>query len=198
MYNKPTARSAGKTSKKKELLVMHLKRVSLQVAAAFSFLLMAQGSASAALEAGGVSFEVPAAWEQTRPSSSMRAFEFRAKPLAEYEAAEMAVFYFGAGMGGAIDANIERWKGQFSPEPNSAPADVTRQQINGLSVTRVALEGTYDGGMGPGGTQTNYAALAAIVEGGQGPVFFKMTGPRQVIEQIEPEFDALLRSFQLS
>jgi hypothetical protein len=37
--------------------------------------------------------------------------------------------------------------------------------------------------------------LAAIVEGPQGPVFFKMVGPRSVIERAEQPFEGLVASF---
>ena len=49
------------------------------------------------------------------------------------EDGELAVFYFGPGQGGGIDANVERWIKQFS---GVKPEDVKRadRKANGLVV----------------------------------------------------------------
>ena len=71
------------------------------------------------------------------------------------------MFHFGAGQGGGIEANVERWVGQFK--------GVDKQQVkrsdrsaNGLVQHVVEIErGTYSSGM-PGGPTTpkeNFALL---------------------------------------
>ena len=61
-----------------------------------------------------------------QPTRPMRAATYRI-PAAkgDTEGAELAVFYFGQGQGGAVDANVKRWVGQFQtadgkPVPDKA------------------------------------------------------------------------------
>jgi len=117
------------------------------------------------------------------------------------EDGECAVFFFGPGQGGGVDANIKRWIGQFE-QPDGKPSDQVAKQktetINGLSVTMVDLTGTYLGG-GPmmgqgGGKKTGYRLLGAIVAGPQAPIFFKLTGPAKTVAAAQSEFQAMLKS----
>src|SRR5207253_2115585 len=89
------------------------------------------------------------------------------------EDGELAVFYFGRGEGGSIDANVERWIAQFN---GVKPSDVKRadRKANGLSEHTVELAGgTYASGMpgGPTTPKTGYSLLGAIVETPSGPYF---------------------------
>jgi len=61
--------------------------------------------------------------------------------------------------------------------------EVKELNVNGIKVTTIYLEGTYNAGMmmSAGGPKPGFAALGAIAEGNQGPVFFKMTGPEKTI-----------------
>src|SRR5262245_28226720 len=59
--------------------------------------------------------------------------------------AECAVFYFGPNQGGGVEANFDRWVGQF--ENPSAPARSTLE-AGGVEIARVKVEGTY---LAPGG-----------------------------------------------
>src|SRR5205807_2155263 len=103
------------------------------------------------------------------------------------EDGECAVFFFGPGQGGGVEANIKRWIGQFE-QPDGRPSDQLAKQkqetINGLSVTTIDLTGTYLGGgptMGQSGKKAGYRLLGAIVEGPQGAIFFKLTGPTKTV-----------------
>jgi len=146
--------------------------------------------------AGGVSFDVPGGWVQAKPHTSMRLFQFEASSPQADVPAVMAVFYFGPGQGGAIDANIARWKGQFTPGKESAAPQIVKSKVNDLDVTTLYLEGTYNGGMGFAETKPDYAMLGAIAEGNKGPVFFKMTGPKAVIAEVRTDFEAFTGTFR--
>ena len=52
-------------------------------------------------------FDVPESWKSETPSSKMRNAQYRNGK------SEIVVFYFGKGSGGSVDANINRWLGQF-------------------------------------------------------------------------------------
>jgi hypothetical protein len=109
---------------------------------------------------------------------------------------ECAVFHFGPGMGGGVDENIDRWVGQFEATPGSARREL---DVRGLHVTRVEIAGTF---LAPGADMQSQARLpdwkmlGAIVEGPQGAVFFKFTGPAGVIDGAARDFDQLLASLE--
>lgn len=153
----------------------------------------------------GLSWTVPEAW-QTGAQRQMRAATYLiAAASDEAEGAECAVFYFGTGQGGDVDANVERWIAQFEQPDGSASdkvAKTSQLEVDGLNVTRVEVKGTYTASMGPlsGATanKENYQLLGAIVEGPQGAVFFKLTGPEQVVGAARSGFDAMLKSVHKS
>ena len=114
------------------------------------------------------------------------------------EGGECAVFL---NIGGGVDANIKRWIGQFEqPDGGSSEAKATQKKeaVNGLPVTLVDLTGTFAGGgmaMGqPSVKKTNYRLLGAIIEGPNGEVFFKLTGPAKTIAAAQSEFQTMVKS----
>lgn len=154
--------------------------------------------------AGGLTWRAPAAWTLDAPRP-MRAATYRL-PAAkgDAEGAELAVFHFGAGQGGDVDANVRRWLSQFQ-RPDGSPvvdADARRktETMQGLKVTTVDVQGTYSsGGMmgGPVTPRPGWRLLGAIVEGGpQGPVFFKLTGPARTVAAAQKDFRALLQGLR--
>jgi hypothetical protein len=153
----------------------------------------------------GLSWTVPEAW-QTGAERPMRAATYLIGPESgEADGAECAVFYFGTGQGGDVDANVERWIAQFEQPDGSASekaAKTSQLEVDGLNVTRVEVTGTYTASMGPmSGAKTNkenYQLLGAIVEGPQGAVFFKLTGPEQEVGGARSSFDAMLKSVHKS
>jgi hypothetical protein len=126
----------------------------------------------------------------------MRAATYAIPPAeGDTEQGECAVFYFGNDQGGSVDANIDRWHGQF--EGAGAPSRSTKD-IGGMPVTFVAIAGAYLAPSGPmmmsSGKKENYRLMGAIVSGPQGSVFFKCTGPAKTIAAAQAEFDAMIGS----
>jgi hypothetical protein len=161
----------------------------------------AQPAPQGAPEAGGLTWTAPAGWE-SQGARPMRAATYRIAPAkGDTEPAELAVFYFGEGQGGAVDANVKRWLGQFQKADGSPVTDkdarTKKETVNGLPVTTVDVKGTYTGGgpmMGPSAPRPGYRLLGAIVEGPQGPLFFKLTGPERTVASAEKGFRKLLES----
>jgi hypothetical protein len=114
--------------------------------------------------------------------------------------ATCALFYFGRGQGGSIQANLDRWAGQFAKDPATQNTKKIQKTLyNGLSVHTIEIVGTYNASMGPmmqGTAQSNQRMLGAIVEAPEGPVFFKCVGPDASIQQARTGFSDLLRSVQ--
>jgi hypothetical protein len=113
--------------------------------------------------------------------------------------AECVVYFFGQGQGGGVQANIDRWAGQFSqPDGKPVTPKTANKTIHGLPVTTVAVAGTYAGmgGMGaPSAPKTGYRMLGAIVENPGGNVFLKFAGPAKTIAANQAKFEQLLNSF---
>ena len=113
-------------------------------------------------------------------------------PASDGAQAECAVFFFGEGIGGAVDDNVDRWVAQFVGAPNPVRKRMT---VQGLDVTRVEIEGVF---LSPGadmrsqGQEKEYMVLGAIVVGPRGPVFFKMTGPAKAVKKAAADFDGML------
>ncbi|MFN0111264.1 MAG: hypothetical protein ACKVZH_20565 [Blastocatellia bacterium] len=147
-----------------------------------------------------VSWTAPLGWE-SKPPSQMRAATYIV-PAAkgDSEGGECAVF---DKIGGGVQANIDRWIGQFEQADGSSSAAKAKQKketINGLPVTTVDLTGTFAGGgmaMGqPATKKPDYRLLGAIVEAPSGEVFFKLTGPAKTIAAAQADFQAMLKSIK--
>ena len=151
-------------------------------------------------QAAGIAWTVPSGWE-TGPARQMRVATYRLHAIAgDPEDAECAVYFFGTGQGGSVEANLTRWAGQFTaPDGQSAaPSKMGTRTIAGLKVSTLSVSGTYMGG-GPmmgqqGAPKANYRMQAAIIEAPQGLVFFKLTGPLNTVAAAEGDFKSLLDS----
>lgn len=93
---------------------------------------------------------------------------FRAGTLAaKVEGVEKpveAVFYHfpGPGGGGGVEANVQRWLGQFQGTPESKREEI---DAGGKKITLVTATGTYNDGppMGAKTPKADYTLVAAIV-----------------------------------
>jgi hypothetical protein len=149
---------------------------------------------------GDVAWSAPAAWTSEAPSSAMRRAQYIV-PKAAGDAAdgECAVFYFGPGQGGDVRANLERWASQFTDASGrSAEPSPIVSQVNGLKVSKVSVEGTYNAAQMMGGgdqaPKPGYLLLGAIVEGPDANWFFKCTGPKKTMEANREAFDGMIGS----
>lgn len=130
----------------------------------------------------------------------MRLATYQIRPApGDQEGGECGVYYFGQGQGGSVQANIDRWIGQFQQSNGKASKDVAKvekRSIHGLRVTTVDVSGAYTGMGGPaapeGPPKQSYRLLGAIVEGPQGSVFFKFTGPAKTVAENESIFEKML------
>jgi hypothetical protein len=111
--------------------------------------------------------------------------------------AECVVYFFGQGQGGSVQANMDRWKGQFGPSATAKTAD---RVIHGLKVTTIDIAGSYSGMAGPMGgaapAKPGYRMLGAIIENPGGNIFLKFAGPAKTIGTNQGKFEQLLGSFE--
>ena len=133
----------------------------------------------------------------------MRQAQFQLAPTGGDAApAEVNVFFFGAGAGGGIEANLQRWIGQMSlpggGDPGAA-AEHSTFTVDGMTVHQVALNGSYDPGMGRpvggGGTPSaGYRLVGVVLEAPGGNLFFKLTGPEATAARMEEGLLGMVRS----
>lgn len=153
--------------------------------------------------AGGLTWTAPTGWK-SQGSRPMRAATYTVLAAeGDPEDGECVAYYFGPGQGGSVEANVQRWIGQFRTA-DGGPADdaakTSTRTINGIHVTLVDVTGTYMFKPFPRAPKATpkpgYRMLAAIAEGPKGNVFFKLTAPRKTADEAEAAFQKMLGSFR--
>ena len=134
-------------------------------------------------------------WKKVTPKSNIVEVEFAiAKQGSDETDGRMTIM----SSGGTVEANIDRWKGQFK-NTDDDKVKVKKKTVNNLDVHVVDITGTYMDSMGgPAGPKTdrdNYRMLAAIVETkDNGLYFIKFYGPAETVGKNEPHFRSLIDS----
>lgn len=157
-------------------------------------------TSAAAARTNKLAWADPPTWTRSPPSNPTRLAQYAVPRAGEdTEAPECVVTTFGAGQGGPVDANIDRWIRQFEPSSASSVEKQTRQ-IGGLAVTIVELSGAWRGmampGAPPPASRPGQRMLAAIVEHPSGAHFFKLVGPDTSVKDAKPAFVAMLESLR--
>jgi hypothetical protein len=155
---------------------------SMLLAAAFA-------PAQAGAQANTVSFldyrtSVPADWTPRAAASTMRLAEYVVAPLPSAPnagGAEVIVYFFGKGQGGNVQANLTRWKAQFSTTDGSpVPETITRDSTGAFPITFAEYGGIYARGIGAGdaaNAKPGQTLLAGIAETPRGTLFIQLFGP---------------------
>jgi hypothetical protein len=145
---------------------------------------------------------VPKEWKESAPSGGMRAAQFAIAGDAGKDA-ELVIYYFGNAGAGGVDANLERWYGQFEQPDGSATsarAERKEKKVDGLDVTLAKASGTYVAAVQPGSSdkhnEAGWALLAAIVQTDAGPYYFKLVGPGSTVTKAEPVFTGMIESIR--
>jgi len=141
---------------------------------------------------------IPAAWKSVAPKSRIIEREF-SLIIDTPEKPKTRVTLMAAG--GGVDANIERWEGQFSGD---TAAKREKMSVAGQTVHFVKLSGTYKETMGGGPfsggktvMQDDYAMLGGIVEMKDGRQYFiKMIGPESEVEPQAEAFKKMLKEIK--
>lgn len=144
--------------------------------------------ASAKAEEVGVlnlSSRVPDAWVAERPQSEMRKLQYRVPTDDGIEPGAFIVYYFGPNQGGSLEANVARWRSQFT-RPDGSPVEpkVTEIKEARLPVTLVELRGSYARGVGIGPTgeaRPDRMLLAGVVQTPKGNLYPQLHGPVELV-----------------
>jgi len=145
-----------------------------------------------AFRIGSVRFDRPEGWNYSRPADGVRAAQLEKKSAGS--ALLVTFTRFPPGSGGTVQANVDRWAGQFLR--TDAPAKVQTPGDTALPLTLVRLAGTMKGGV-PGGPlkdSPDTLLLGAILEAPDGLVVVKLSGPRATVSREEKTFSELVRA----
>jgi hypothetical protein len=145
------------------------------------------GAAAAEPAETPLSWKAPKRWEKVPNASTMRLATYRVPPDAEMTVTQA---------GGTVDANADRWIGQFD-EASRKGARRTTRKVHDLDVTIVEVSGHYSGGMSADGGGAGIALVGVIVATPGMPHFFKLTGPAKTVAAARAEVDELVGSLEL-
>jgi hypothetical protein len=154
----------------------------------------------------GLKSRTPADWKKEAPSNKLRAYQFLVpRADGDKEDAELVIFYFGAGSGGAAEDNIKRWKGMFQPPEGKQIDDVSKVEkfkVGDVPVTSLDVQGTYLYKFPPFDPKAkvqrkaDYRRLGVIFESKNGPYFITLTGPAKTMAQHKKGFDGWVKGFK--
>lgn len=155
---------------------------------------------SSSASTGELQFKTPDGWSSETPSSSMRVAQYQL-PAAEgdAESASLVVYYFGAGQGGSVQANLDRWTAQIQQPNGGSSKDKAKTEsltVNGMNVTLLDVSGTYAGGDmgGAGQTKPNFRMRAGVIESPKGGYFIKLVGPEKTVGKWDDSFMEFIKS----
>lgn len=143
-------------------------------------------------------FKAPEGWQAEKPTSSMRLLQYRL-PRADGDAEDGEVSVFGTDMG-PPDANLERWRSQFSGvEHGRDKVELVKEGVKG-TVHLLDIAGQYGGMQGapaapahPGGAGKGLTRMiAAVVEHPAGIFYVKAVGPPATVGKWEPTIRAFI------
>ena len=179
-------------------------RIALLLAFGFLAALVNQSEAQAEevkLAEGKLIMAAPESWEKKQPRTRIVEVEFAVPAKeAKTDAARLTMM----ASGGGVQANIDRWFGQFEQPNNKATKDVAKvekMELSGVPVHVVDITGKFKdqprGPFGPTVVKENYRMLGAIIETtNAGTYYVKLYGPAETIHENEKEFKGLIKSLK--
>jgi len=184
------------------VVVLSLLSASVEIARGQA---VAEDARAFTIAGGGFALEAPAEWKRVQPKSGIVETEFAVPSAGEgLPPGRMTVM----GAGGSVQANIDRWYGQFAQPDGSATKDKATTKtlkLAGCSVTLVDVAGTYKdmpGGPFAGGQavdRPDYRMLAAIVETpDKGSYFLKFYGPAATVAKHADGFRTMVEGMVAS
>jgi hypothetical protein len=147
---------------------------------------------------GKLQLRVPDAWQKRKPQNNIIEYEFAA-PKVDDDEADGRITLMGAG--GSIEANLDRWTGQFElPDGGAAKPKITQKKLAGCDVHLLDIAGTFKDKPPFSGTEVKrpgYRMMAAIVASkDQGNYFIKLYGPQRTIAENEKAFNTMIESLE--
>jgi hypothetical protein len=157
-------------------------------------------------EIDGMKSRAPAAWKSQDPSGKERVYQFTIpKAEGDKDDAQLIIFFFGAGQGGGIEANIQRWKNMVKPAEGAKESDTYKTsdfKVGDVKVTMFEANGTYmfkkrafDPEEKPE-PRPDYRMVAVVFESKNGPYYIRMYGPQKTMEANRKGFEDWIKGFK--
>ena len=146
---------------------------------------------------GVISYKVSNTWVKEAVSNSMRLEQYKIADNSDLSVS------FLPGNAGGLDANIERWKNQFSQDAAFKILENTQFNYRSIPITKLYLKGNYLESKDPFNPSAqkllreNWAAYIIVAETETGTWFFKALGPSQELKLEENNLDDFIRSFAI-
>jgi hypothetical protein len=141
----------------------------------------------------------PATWVTRAPSSTSRLAEFTLPPTSA-GTGEVVVYFFGPQQPPNVDANLARWKGQFShPDGSSVSEKVTRDSSGAFPLVFAEYDGSYRRGIGAGSAdsvRTAQRLIAAIVPTPKGTMYIQLFGSTNRIAAERDAFTSFVKAIR--
>ncbi|MFP4370068.1 MAG: hypothetical protein ACOC2K_00595 [Bacteroidota bacterium] len=133
---------------------------------------------------------VPGDWIKENPDNEFRNVQYHIKGHMDVK---MLGFYFGDQPEMAVQ-NIDRWKNEFTEVEETGGETIE----NGIEY--VTIKGDFKKKPFPMAEEyqevPGYMTIAAIVPSNEGPYYFKMNGPEDVVSEQLGNFLAFLKSYK--
>src|SRR5262249_15659098 len=113
--------------------------------------------------------------------------------------------HFGAGQGGGVAENIQRWKGMFVPPQGKTIDDVAKiekMKIGGMEVTYLDVQGTYRSRNPPFAPNAKeelkpeWRMLSVYFASNNGAYLMRCVGPAKTVAHHKKGFDEWLKGFK--
>jgi len=163
-----------------------------------------QGLASRKLAVDRLEFVLPSAWLVEQPTSTMRKAQLRLPGDGDSDA-ELVIYNFGTTpeAGGSVEANFDRWCGQFVQADGRDSMEVAARresQISGMAVHTIDISGRYVAAVRPGNPEKHdkpdHRMLGSVIISPEGKYFLKLLGPSATVEKHAAHYEEFLRSLK--
>lgn len=188
-----------------------MNRILCVIAVALTGLIAARAGADddakkdGTVELAGLRSTAPADWKPVQAAGPNRVYQFKVQGEKDEKPADLFVFYFGPGGGGGTQANVDRWKGLFTPPEGKTIDDVTkveRFKVGESEVLTLDVHGTYKFKARPFDPNAKEELLpdsrmiAVIFETAKGPYYVRFVGPAKTVGAHQKEFADWLKAFK--
>ncbi|QDT97901.1 hypothetical protein [Gimesia aquarii] len=152
---------------------------------------MAKTQVAGKKEYDGIQFHIPEGWEEVPLSPAQQGLisaSFRIPKAGDKVKLTLS------SVGGGIDANLQRWRGQFQLPPGETPTQETIR-VDNTDVIWLDLRGTYDSGIGvESSSESGMRMIGVAIPRSPRDFYLKLTGPRDQLMKVEKEFRDFVKS----
>jgi len=144
-------------------------------------------------EFDGITFSIPTGWREVALSPQQMGFvDARFTVPADKEELQLTC----SSIGGGIDANVERWIGQFVMPPNEKPL-IESVKVGNVDAKWVELHGKFNPGMmsreGPK-EDWRMIGIGIGIPMGEHDFYLKLTGPNAAVSGVRDAFRTFVQS----